>query len=273
MTTPGRRLARDLLPPALVRAVSRPAAGALRFEDGYADWAAAAAASTGYDESGILARIRAATDDVVAGRAAFERDGVTFGTYEYRWPVVGGLLLSAARNGGRLAVLDFGGSLGSTYRQYRPLLAGTEVQWGVVEQPAFVAAGREYEDGSLSFFASIDECLSAVRPDVVLLSSVLQYLADPHDTLRRLGACGAHVLIIDRTPMTDGPDDIATLQIVPPTIYDASYPAWLLSGSRLTEDLPGWDLVDEFPGIEPDMRTTGGVPFTWQGRILVRGEA
>jgi hypothetical protein len=58
---------------------------------------------------------------------------------------------------------------------------------------------------------------------------------------------------------------------VPAEIYEASYPAWLLSESRLLDDLPRWSVVDTFPGIEANRSTTGGIAFDWRGLLLTRG--
>jgi putative methyltransferase (TIGR04325 family) len=258
------------MPPAVTRAMAERAPGALRYTDGYDSWAAATAAAGAYSESAILDQVRRATDDVVAGRAAMERDGVTFDHIEQRWPVAGALLWRASLDGGRLRVLDFGGSLGSSLRQVTPLLGGVDVTWGVVEQPTFVSAGRAYEDERLRFFETIDECCGAITPTVALLSSVLQYLPDPHAVIRAVLASGVDTIIIDRTPMTTLASDVPIVQHVPAQIYAASYPAWLLSHDLLLADTVGWTLVSEFPGIEPAGRTSGGRDFSWQGMLLTR---
>src|SRR3546814_11444165 len=59
----------------------------------------------------------------------------------------------------RLDVIDFGGSLGSTYRQCRPLLDAVQhLQWHVVAQPHFVEAGRqEVETDELHFWNDISD--------------------------------------------------------------------------------------------------------------------
>ena len=273
MSSRARRVVRDLTPPVLMRALAARTPGQLRFIDGFDDWSAATAASTGYSEGSILHRVAAATDEVVAGRAAFERDGVTFDRVEYRWPVTAALLWAAARHDGMLRVLDFGGSLGSSYRQQARVLHDVDVQWGIVEQAGYVEAGRTYEDGRLRFFSTIDDCCSELHPTVALLSGVLQYLPSPHAVLEEVSRSDVEILVIDRTPFTDLPDDLPTVQEVPPTIYAASYPAWLLSRERLLRGLVGWELVDEFPSFEPALTTTGGVPFTWHGMLLVRASA
>lgn len=273
MTSSARRIARDLVPPALARALAGRPAGALSFVDGYDSWDAAEAAAGGYDEASILQRVQAATDEVVAGRAAFERDGVTFDQPEYRWELVTALLRSAALHGS-LSVLDFGGSLGSTYRQHAALLEGVSTTWGVVEQAAFVQAGQGYANDVLSFHPTIDSCVAAVAPRVAVLSSVLQYLPDPDAVLAAVAGCGVDAIVIDRTPFRDDADvttpHLPTVQQVPTEIYRASYAAWVLAQDRLLAAAPGWSVLAEFPSIEPDMRTTSGVPFSWSGAILTR---
>ncbi len=268
-----REIARDLLPPALARALARSTGarrGALVFEDGFDDWTAAAAAAGGYDATSILDQVQAATDAVVAGRAAMERDGVLFADVEIRWPIAGALMWQAARRHGVLRVLDFGGSLGSSYRQLSALLADLDVRWAVVEQPAFVDAGRRYADGRLSFHETVADAAGRVAPTVALLSSSLQYVAEPAAVLADIAATDVEAIVIDRTPMTDAAEDHPVVEHVPAQIYRGSYPTWLLSQSRLLAALPGWRVLDRFPGIEAPGRTTTGVRFDWRGFVLVR---
>src|SRR3546814_6742160 len=73
--------------------------------------------SSGYSESAILDRVRTATRAVVAGEAAYERDSVLFDKADYPFALITALLRAAASADMRLDVIDFGGSLGSTYRR------------------------------------------------------------------------------------------------------------------------------------------------------------
>jgi len=270
MTSAPRRALHDLTPPIVSRALARRSRHATRFVEGYGSWDEATAATTGYSHDSILDQVERATTAVVDGHAAFERDGVTFDEVEYRWPVAAALMWQAARSGGALSVLDFGGSLGSTYRQYSRLLADLDVQWGVVEQPSFVAAGQRFEDGCLSFHSDVEACAQTLRPNLGLLSSVLQYLPDPYGVIDSVAAAGVEMLVIDRTPMTATAQDIPAVQVVPESIYAASYPSWLLSRERLVNHLSDWEVVDTFPGIEADLQTQGGTAVRWLGMTLVR---
>jgi putative methyltransferase (TIGR04325 family) len=269
VTVGARRIARDWLPPAVVRKLTRGGSGALTFSDGFESWEAASASAEGYDAPSILRQVTAATERASTGEVAFERDGITFDEPETRWPVAAALLMAANRSGGRLRVLDFGGSLGSVYWQHRRLLSDIELSWGVVEQQDFIREGARFANSELSFHPSIDEFLSAGKPDLILLSSVLQYLSAPHEILESLSATGATYLLIDRTPVSALTHDIATVQRVPEQIYKASYPAWILSESQLLESLSDrWTLIEDFPGIEPDMATSTGVSFSWRGYLF-----
>ncbi len=164
-----------------------------------------------------------------------ERDSVLLEKPPYSFPVLAGLLLAAIGQRDNLSVLDFGGSLGSTYHLYRPLLSDlASIRWSVVEQASFVACGRaEFESAELRFYYTVEECLQHEQPSVVLISSTLQYLEDPHSVLAKILAHNFEYIILDRVSFTPGEQDLLTVQVVPKTIYSASYPAWIFSRARL----------------------------------------
>jgi len=235
MNAPLRALARALLPRPLRRWLTRHQR--LRFTGPYPDWAAARAASSGYDAPEILQRIATAAREVAAGRAAYERDTVLF-TEPHADPFLLGAIQRVAPSGTTvpLRVLDFGGSLGSTFLQMRPWLApGRALRWDIVEQPAVAELGRrEYQTAELRFHASLDAALDPdpAAPDVVLLSSVLSYVEHPWPILQRLAALPAAAWIVTRTCFSDTPDDRVVVQHVPASIYRASYPAWVFAGEK-----------------------------------------
>lgn len=218
----------------------------------YPDWESARAEATGYDSPVILERVRDALLKVRRGEAVYERDSVLFDRIHYSWPLLAGLLWVAAQRGGRLRVVDVGGSLGSSWYQNRDFLSSLrEVVWWVVEQESFVSCGRElFEDDHLRFSDDLAGCLEGVRPDVVLLSSVLPYVEDPYRLLGTIVDNGVEFVIIDRTPLREEGEDRIVLQRVPPEIYPASYPAWILSRSRLIRFLSRtYRIVAEFDAL------------------------
>jgi putative methyltransferase (TIGR04325 family) len=183
----------------------------------------------------ILEKVCDATRRVKRGEAVFERDSVVFFKADYSWPLLAILLWIASLRDGRLRLIDFGGSLGSTYFQHRPLLTGLkQLKWFVVEQPHVVACGKaEFEDDSLHFCNNMDECLEPGPVHALLLSSVLPYLESPYRVLDEIFSREVRHIIIDRTPfLLGGEKDRLTVQRVPPSIYPASYPAWFFNQKR-----------------------------------------
>lgn len=264
---------RDWLPPALRRALGRAAGRSLHFVGGWASWDEAAAASRGYDDGAILDRVVSATREVVAGRAAFERDSVLFDHGQPPFQLLAPLLRHALRHGSRLDVVDFGGSLGSTYRQCHPFLPALEtLRWHVIEQAPFVDAGRrEFSAGPLGFHLDFESLPPAAAPRLLLASSVLQYLPRPLHLLRGLQGHGIDTLVLDRTPVWDGSEDRACVQHVPRRIYDASYPCWILSRQILLEHLSqDWRLVCEFDCPEGRHEASNGPAFEFKGFVWER---
>jgi len=253
-------MAKDWLPPMLARQLHRLSrlGEGITFEGPFATWDEAAKYSSGYDGAQILEKVLAATLKVKNGEAVFERDSVLFDEIQYAWPVTAGLLWAAAREGGRLSVLDFGGSLGSSYFQNRRFTEGLpSVRWSVVEQAHFVEAGRKHiQDERLAFYPTIAECVAAEKPNVVLLSSVLQYLEDPYEVLDELMRSGAEIILVDRTCflVSDGPD-VYKVQATPASIYSSRYPIryfdcrkflnwFVMNGFRKVEQFQSLDKLD-----------------------------
>lgn len=266
-----KSLALDWLPPAVIRWLRRQRGGGIGFEGEFATWEEAAARCTGYDAEGILTKVLAATLKVKRGEAAFERDSVLFDHIEYAWPVLSGLMWAAARDCGRLNVLDFGGALGSGYFQNREFLQKLpSVRWNVVEQAHYVEAGQaNIQDEQLRFYKTIEDCLTDNQPNVVLLSSVLQYLESPTEVVRKLSAVGAACLIVDRTPFSAQPEDRILVQRVRPSIYDASYPMWVFSHKKFKNMLDtDWRLVASNLSPEAFVQTTEKFEFSFQGMLL-----
>lgn len=194
----------------------------------YNTWQSAVEAASGYDTEKIFTTVRNAARAVRDGLALWERDSVLFHTRQYNMPIVESLLNIAKQNQGQLHVLDFGGALGSTYQQNKnafKILA--ECTWHVVEQTHFVECGQaEFSDSHLTFYHTMDEALRSAPINVILFSSVLQYVEEPYGVLRQAVKTGLPI-IIDRTTILSTQEYI-TVQHVPEAIYKASYPyRWL----------------------------------------------
>jgi putative methyltransferase (TIGR04325 family) len=242
-----RDLFTDLLPPVLRRSLRPPA---VTFRLGFDSWDAATKESNGYDVDAIADRVLDATKAVLEGRSSFERDGTNFAEVQYSFPAITGLLCAAIQ--GSHKVMDFGGGLGGTFLAYRAMLP-SQTTWGVVEQHSYVHLGREQiRVGQLHFFNTIEECSKTIDPDIVLLSSVLQYLEDPIKVLEEVSSLpSVRWIVIDRTSCSGSSDSLVAVQTVHPPLGKASYPVWFLSELDIQRTLgQDFHLVTAFDSFE-----------------------
>lgn len=228
----------QLVPPVLLRWLDRVVLQrSIRLTGDYASWAAALAESDGYDDERVLEQVAAAAQCVQAGEAAYDQDGVTFDTMSPDWPLLVILLAAALTNGGALSVLDYGGSLGNTWRRAKPFLSRVPaVRWSIVEQPSLVELGkRRFQDEQLDFWLTPAEAVADAKCNVLNLGSVLQYLPAPRQTLEELlHLTPWDAVVIARTPVWSLPDRLA-IQHTPRCIYGSAirYPSWILNGPAM----------------------------------------
>jgi putative methyltransferase (TIGR04325 family) len=242
---------RDFLPPILLK-IYQARFYKYGFWGDYRSWQAAYQDSTGYDKSIILDKVRDALLRVKQGTAVYERDSVIFDQIHYSFPLLAGLLRISVQNKSQISVLDFGGSLGSSYYQCRNFLSSlSKLEWSIVEQQNFVDCGREFfEDDQLKFFSDIDTCLLQRNPHVILLSGVLQYLEFPYKFLENMVECSFEHIIIDRTSFLEEERDRLAIQKVPPEIYPASYPAWFLNLDKFLDIFrEKYELIAQFDAL------------------------
>jgi putative methyltransferase (TIGR04325 family) len=243
----------------------------VRYSGPYQSWAEAKALTTGYADPAILDRVHAATREVVAGRAAFERDSIVFAEPTPN-PVLVAALTKQLQRAGLLRVLDFGGSLGSSYHQNRRFLPPSPpVEWHIVEQPHYAERGlAEFQTAELRFHHTIASACEAGNPDVVLVSSVLHYLDDPWAVLHTLAQIPAKCWLIERTPFGKHAADLPVIQHVPATIYRASYPAWILSHAKFTDFWAQNRMIPQWHPTEEGVINQGNLSFNYRTAVCAR---
>ena len=161
-----KQFVKDILPPIILKIAKRIDSYKYGWKGNYVTWHEAKSNSIGYNSEEIFFKVRDSMIKVKNGEATYERDSVIFDKIEYSWPILSGLMLASAKSGGELRVLDFGGSLGSTYYQNKKFFDElSNVSWSIVEQKRFVDIGKkEFEDNRLKFYNNIDECLKNEHP-------------------------------------------------------------------------------------------------------------
>lgn len=236
----------------------------------YETWDEAREQAGTYAEREILERVKSATLKVINKDAAFERDSVVFYEKQYNWPLLASLLWVAAREGGVLNIIDFGGALGSTYFQNRGMLESLRIRWNVVEQAHFVQCGRDcVKEENVSFFNDVESCLEETRPSAILFSSVLQYLEQPFSLLEKVVRYGFEYILIDRTPFTSKGGERITVQRVPSRIYSSSYACRFFDEEKLVSFLcKEYRLVEQFESFEKS-----NIPSVFKGFLFLKSGA
>lgn len=264
-------LVRDLLPPIIFRHIK------IFFKKKYLrgsfeSWTEASNHSIGYDSNAILTKVLNATLNAIKV-GGYERDGVNFPLKEYSWPIVCGVLLGAIGRSGGTQVLDFGGALGGLYLQHRKIFGSIpNLRWSIVEQPHFIdAAKKNIHVHNLDFHYSIYDYLLNSKPNIVIFSSVLQYLENLDEILDEVAKSGAEYLVIDRTPFQSQDNHTIKVQHVSKSIYNASYPIRIFSKQALLTSLEGsWSLLAT--GVSPEGMTISddGSDITFEWLIMER---
>lgn len=197
-------------------------------------WEEAKKKCTGYDADIILQNVKKSTLKVKNKEAVYERDSLLFDEIHYSLVALSGVLFTAAKHNGNLCVIDFGGSLGTTYFQNRFFLDHLNtITWCIVEQPNFVKCGKEViEDEKLKFYDTMEECLKKHKPNAIIVSGMLQYTEDPYYWIKKIIDYKFETIIIDRTSLCDSAKDILAIQNISEEIYKANFPAWFMSEEK-----------------------------------------
>lgn len=247
-----KQIIRKLIPPIFFEMITKLRFSRYGWHGDFKSWEEAKKNTTSYESEEIIKKIRASALKVKRGEAVYERDGVIFNEIQYSWPLLAGLMYAAAKSGGILRVLDFGGSLGSTYFQNKKFLDGLkDVSWCIVEQKHFVKIGKsEFEDDRLKFYYDIETCIKNDKPNVLILSSVLQYLEKPYEILDSLLKNNFEYVIVDLTLVSKIKERIL-IQKVDPKIYNASYPCRVLNYNELNDVFikNSYNLLEEFSSL------------------------
>jgi len=246
------------------------------WEGNYTTWEEASKQAEGYDAPQILAKVREATLKVKNGEAVYERDSFIFDEIQYNWALLACLLKIVIDKNNELNIIDFGGSLGSSYFQNVHFLNSLKkINWMVVEQEHFVTCGQnEIANDELQFSYTIEESFVKDKFDVLLLSGVIQNLEKPYEWIDKFLSYDFEYIIIDRTAFIEAKEDRLTIQHIPESIYKASYPAWFFNEQTfLDKFMHKYSLLTKFnSGITSPYLFENNVKGFWLGFILKKHE-
>lgn len=242
----------------------------------YNDWKDAQDECLGYNQNNILEVVKNAVLKVKKGEAVYERDSVIFPKKEYSWPLLSNLLWIANSNNNNLKVLDFGGSLGSTYFQNKEFFKHLNFfKWHVVEQDNFVKEGKlNFEDDNLKFNYTIESAIEQEEFNVIILSSVIQYIEDPYKLISQIIKYNFKYILFDRTSFISNNKHTISKQIVPENIYNASYPIHFFCEEEFLSKFTGYKLINDFKSYcDPDRYSLDDNSYAyWKGFMLKKVE-
>ena len=203
----------------------------------------------GYDAETIFKKVSNSTLKVISGEAVYERDSFLF----YEKQINYNLMMYLYRifiHENKLSLLDFGGALGSTYFQHKSELDEIGAKWIVTEQDHFVKFGKEKVAGGNLEFASNEELVNNYKKfNVILFSSVLQYIENSDSLINQICEKKVKNIIIERTPVSDR--SWFWIETVHEPIYEAVYPCCVFKESSLVKLFTdnGYTLIDSWKSL------------------------
>ncbi len=220
-------------------------------------WEEAEKAAIGYDAGHILEKMKQSFRELKRGTNVFELDTILYKEKRYNYPLLFSLSWIALQKKSVLNIIDFGGALGSAYYWVKDfLLPTTKLNWNIIEQPHIVAAGKaEFETSSLHFFENFDACFKLSSPDILLFSSVLQYIPDKGFLYEEIRKRQFSYIIIDRTPYFSNKErpTAISVQKLNDTVYgkETTLPCFIYNKTEIVTELENeYDIVLDNPNFE-----------------------
>ena len=205
-----------------------------KYEGVYHDWDSALNNSKSYQSDETLNQIK---NSALIGyqNDKFFRDGTVFEKYEFSSELNILLLnLSIQKNlDKKIVICDFGGGLGTLYFQFRKYCQlfniNINYEWNILEQDDLAIYGNEnIVSKNLNFFRSSKTDLEKIQADLVIFSSVLNFVQNPYIIINRLKKIKPKYIFIDRTAFWDGKYDVITILEANKKIK-GSYPSHIFS--------------------------------------------
>lgn len=152
----------------------------------------------------------------------------------------------AARESGRMSLLDWGGGVGQYALLAQAALPGVTIDYHCKDVPVQCEQGRKLLPNA-SFYTNDDE-FTGRRFDLVLASGALTYVEDWRSVLTRLAAATGRYLYVTRLPIVLHCDSYVLVQRAYAVGYDTEFLAWALNRSEFVEFATslGLRLVREF---------------------------
>ena len=252
--------------------IMRPVIG---FTGPYNSWDSATRACSGYESVDVIERY----EREAASLSYVEKASMCGEPIDQRSIRVAAAILAAAAVQGNdssqgMRVLDFGGAVGKHMLEMRRVPGVRIAEWVVVESAGVADRLKRFSTDTISWThaESPDDLTLNGTFDIVLASSVLQYLPAPMSWLEALCTMTSS-LIIDRLPLLDVPTDVVMRQNARYNGRRVTYPAWFFGRRGFLNHLETanmqvvleWEVPEDRPVILGRRQSNVG--------LLLRGSA
>jgi putative methyltransferase (TIGR04325 family) len=155
--------------------------------------AARAACGQGYDDGDIA--------DVIAYKASLAFDRRQVAPEQALNSIIAVGIGAAEITDRPLRVLDFGGGCGFHYFRASDALQ-MPLRWAIVETPTMAQRAVKVANGRFGVFSTVAEAADALgKIDLVHVSSAIQYVPEPLESLKSLAALRARIFALIRFPL------------------------------------------------------------------------
>ena len=102
-------------------------------------------------------------------------------------------------------ILDIGGSAGTHFFLAKTIYPQKNFEWRIFENETLVNETTKTEnDSQLNYYSDFISATENYAPDLIILSSTLQYLVEPLEKLKTLVGLGSKYILVTKTPMSNG---------------------------------------------------------------------
>ena len=227
-------------------------------------WESAVARSSGYESANVV-------EPVVTAARRVQIDSQTSNVSTSRYQQIAAGLLYCVSQGRfssaePIRVLDVGGAGADYFYQFQKYAPQINFDWTVLETPALAEAmsnefGRNLSN--LRWVSSIENTNEIY--DVVLCSSVFQYVEKPFELLATL-VKKSEFLIVNRISLVDSPEHFVAVQRIISNGKRASYPIHFFAEKKFLNEMSQygdvemrWLVVEDQPVINRKAQSNQGL--------------
>ena len=203
------------------------------FSGPYKEWSVASKNSTGYNSDEIFNKVKSSLLLIKKIKKGYERDSVIIFEEDHDNELLDLINSLSNKENTKINILDFGGSLGSLYFRHKKYIKHVFC-WSIIEQPKYVEEGiSNFQNSELKFFYNIKALNENYKPDILIISSVLQYIENYREILDDLIKLNPKYILILKTPLNNKPNNEIYIQKPAKHIYKSNYPSWVFSNDNV----------------------------------------